>query len=181
MSNCNLCDQYITISKRLGKVDFSILKRYHDNCKECDEYCKDSHRLLGKIPYVNCSEYQKYSKLSKMAIERQQAKLKKSAMAMVPFMSQPVAKKVISGVFPQAPSHAIVLPPKRQPIVPPGFLLPQAPKHKPNVNTQPKNQPKVIQPVQPKASRKACNPKSEKATDPKYECNPLTGRWVLRK
>ncbi len=28
---------------------------------------------------------------------------------------------------------------------------------------------------------KPCNPKSEKATDPAYECNPKTGRWVLRK
>jgi len=29
--------------------------------------------------------------------------------------------------------------------------------------------------------KKPCNPKSEKATDPAYECNPETGRWVLRK
>ena len=28
---------------------------------------------------------------------------------------------------------------------------------------------------------KKCNPKSEKAKDPAYECNPLTGRWCLRK
>ena len=29
--------------------------------------------------------------------------------------------------------------------------------------------------------KKPCNPKSEKVTDPAYECNPETGRWVLRK
>ncbi len=28
---------------------------------------------------------------------------------------------------------------------------------------------------------KPCNPKSEKANNPLYECNPKTGRWVLRK
>jgi len=28
---------------------------------------------------------------------------------------------------------------------------------------------------------KKCNPKSEKAKDPAYKCNPLTGRWCLRK
>jgi len=180
MSNCSLCDQYISISKRLGKVDLPILKRYHDICKECDEFCKDSQRLLGKVPFVNCPEYKKYSALSKLAIDRQQAKLKKSALAMAPFMSQPVARKVLTGILKQAPSHPIVLPPKRQPIVPPGFLLPQAPKHKPIVQ-----QPKVAQkqPVgkQPVVVKKPCNPNSEKAKDPKYECNPITGRWVLKK
>ena len=28
---------------------------------------------------------------------------------------------------------------------------------------------------------KPCNPNSDKARDPAYECNPKTGRWVLRK
>ena len=28
---------------------------------------------------------------------------------------------------------------------------------------------------------KPCNPNSDKARDPAYECNPTTGRWVLRK
>lgn len=30
-------------------------------------------------------------------------------------------------------------------------------------------------------TKKPCNPKSDKANDPAYECNPKTGRWVLRK
>lgn len=182
MSNCSLCDQYISISRRLGKVELPMLKRYHDICKECDEFCKDNQRLLGKVPFVNCPEYKKYSALSKLAIDRQQAKLKKSAMAMVPFMSQPVAQRVLSGILKQAPSHPIVLPPKRQPIVSPGFLMPQAPKHKPIV--QPKVAQKQSKPVvvnQPLAVKKPCNPNSEKAKDPKYECNPITGRWVLKK
>lgn len=30
-------------------------------------------------------------------------------------------------------------------------------------------------------TKKSCNPKSDKAKDPAYECNPKTGRWMLRK
>lgn len=97
MFNCQLCDQYILLLKNLKPVsNVPVLRNYHTNCKECDEFCKDSQRLLGKIPFANCSDYKKYNTLSKVALERQQAKLRKSALAMLPAMSQPASSKVLS-------------------------------------------------------------------------------------
>jgi len=186
MFNCQLCDQYISLLKKLQPIsDLNLLRNYHANCKECDEFCKDSQRLFGKVPFANCSDYKKYNALSKMALERQQAKLRKSALAMVSAMSQPASKKVLSTLFPQAPSHTIVANKvAAAPAPAPAVFMPQVPTKKPVL--QPKPQLTVTAPVAvPTAPsvtvKKPCNPKSDKATNPNYECNPATGRWVLKK
>lgn len=184
MFNCQLCDQYISLLKNLKPVsNVALLRNYHANCKECDEFCKDSQRLLGKIPFANCSDYKKYNALSKMALERQQAKLRKSALAMMPAMSQTTSKKVLSTLLPQAPSHKIVANKVAGSGAAPALYLPQVPTKKPVL--QPKPPLPVTAPVAvptpPVTVKKPCNPKSDKATNPNYECNPATGRWVLKK
>jgi hypothetical protein len=183
MFNCQLCDQYIARLKNLKPVsDLTLLRNYHANCKECDEFCKDSQRLLGKIPFANCSDYKKYNALSKMALDRQQAKLRKSALAMLPAMSQTTSKKVLSTLLPQAPTHTIVANKVAvaAPAPAPAVFMPQVPTNKPVL--QPKPSSTVAVPSLPVVIvKKPCNPKSDKATNPNYECNPASGRWVLKK
>jgi len=189
MFNCQLCDQYISLLKNLKPVsDLPLLRSYHANCKECDEFCKDSQRLFGKVPFAKCSDYKKYNSLSKMALERQQAKLRKSALAMVSAMSQPASKKVLSTLFPSAPTHTIVankvavVAPAPAPA--PAVFMPQVPTNKPVLQPKPSSTvtAPVAVPTAPSVTvKKPCNPKSDKATNPNYECNPATGRWVLKK
>lgn len=183
MFNCQLCDQYISLLKNLKPVsNMSLLRNYHANCKLCDDFCKDSQRLLGKIPFANCSDYKKYNSLSKIALDRQQARLRQTALAMLPVMSQAASKKVLTTLLPQAPTHTIVANKVAAavPIAPAKLYFPQAPTKKP-VLQQPKPQLVSLGPVAAPQVKKPCNPKSEKATNPNYECNPATGRWVLKK
>jgi len=185
MFDCQSCDEFIRLSKRLQPVsDLQRLRHSYTNCKECDEFCKDSQRLFGKVPFVNCADYKKYSELSKLTIQRQQSKLRKSVLAMVPAMSSQVAQRVLSGIFPKAPTHAPVMPLKKAAPVPiaPAFFMPQAPRHEAVLRRQQPPAHCLLQKSQgQKPKTKPCNPKSQKAKDPKYECNPLTGRWVLKK
>lgn len=182
MFDCQSCDEFIRLSKQLQPVlDLQRLRHYYTNCKECDEFCKDSQRLFGKVPFVNCADYKKYSELSKLTIQRQQSKLRKSALAMVPAMSSQAAQRVLSDIFPKAPIHAPVMPFKKAAPVPiaPTFFMPQAPRHDVLPRQQQRRLLQKSQGQKPKT--KPCNPKSQKAKDPNYECNPLTGRWVLKK
>lgn len=171
MFDCQSCDEFIQLSKRLQPVsDLQRLRHYYTNCKECDEFCKDSQRLFGKMPFVNCSDYKKFSELSKLTIQRQQSKLRKSALKMVPAMSSQVAQRVLSDIFPKPPSHIPVIEPKKvYAAVAPALFLPQAPHHTPILRQQPKVQPRVPleqQRSQGQKPKKPCNPKSSKANDP---------------
>ena len=42
MFDCQSCDEFIHLSKRLQPIsDLQHLRHYYTNCKECNEFCKD--------------------------------------------------------------------------------------------------------------------------------------------